>query len=182
MLVYEQWLEDRDAAKLAAIESYNQEDVDSTRGLHDWLEQQRAELEARHGPQPRPTLKSDEPAKPLSDVEAAELALAARLHDDGRPLLGDLVGWHRREDRPAWWEVFRLKTLDREDLIEDATALGGLSEPTYLRAEKRSHLYEFSFPPQETKLSVGHDVRDTATALPAAARSSSWTRSPVGSS
>ena len=29
-------------AKLAAIESYNKEDVDSTRELHDWLEQQRA--------------------------------------------------------------------------------------------------------------------------------------------
>src|SRR5215207_3791685 len=90
VLVYEQWLEDRDAAKLAAIESYNKEDVDSTRELHDWLEQQRAELEALHGPQPRPTLKSDEPAKPISDVEAAELALAARLHDAGHPLLGDL--------------------------------------------------------------------------------------------
>jgi predicted RecB family nuclease len=167
VLVYEQWLADRDASKLAAIESYNKEDVDSTRELHDWLEQQRAELEALHGPQPRPTLKSDEPAQPVSDVEAAELALAARLHDAGHQLLGDLVGWHRREDRPAWWEVFRLKTLDREDLIEDGTALGGLSEPTYLRAEKRSHLFEFSFPPQETKLSVGNDVRDTATALPA---------------
>ena len=54
VLVYEQWLADGDAAKLAAIESYNKDDVDSTRELHDWLEQQRAELEAVHGSLPRP--------------------------------------------------------------------------------------------------------------------------------
>jgi predicted RecB family nuclease len=164
VLVYEQWLVDGDAAKLAAIESYNREDVDSTRELHDWLEQQRAELETLHGPQPRPSSKAGEPAQPVSDVEAAELALAARLHDAGHQLLGDLVGWHRREDRPAWWEVFRLKTLDREDLIGDGAALGGLSEPVDRDAEKKSRLYEYSFPVQDTKLSAGDDALDVDTA------------------
>ena len=37
VLVYEAWLADRDQAKLDAIESYNKDDVDSTRELHDWL-------------------------------------------------------------------------------------------------------------------------------------------------
>ena len=55
----------------------------------------------------------------LTDGDTAELALAARLHDAGHQLLGDLVQWHRREDRPAWWDVFRLQSLDREALIED---------------------------------------------------------------
>src|SRR5688500_5179233 len=164
VLVYEQWLEDGDASKLAAIESYNKEDVDSTRELHEWLEQQRAELEALHGPQERPVLPEARPAETVSDVEAAELELAARLHDAGHQLLGDLVGWHRREDRPAWWDVFRLKTLDREALVEDGAALGGLSEPVDRGAEKRSHLYEFAFPVQDTKLSAGDDALDVDTA------------------
>jgi RecA/RadA recombinase len=164
VLMYEQWLVDRDQQKLDDIESYNKDDVDSTRELHEWLEQQRAELEALHGPQPRPSLKVDAPAGPVSDVEAAELELTTRLHDAGHQLLGDLVGWHRREDRPAWWEVFRLATLDREALIEDGAALGGLSEPVDRGAEKRSHLYEYEFPVQDTKLSVGDDALDVDTA------------------
>ena len=38
VLMYEQWLEDRDQQKLDDIESYNKDDVDSTRELHAWLE------------------------------------------------------------------------------------------------------------------------------------------------
>src|SRR5215207_641443 len=75
VLVYEQWLADGDAARLAAIESYNKEDVDSTRELHDWLEQQRAELEALHGPLPRPTLTSSAPDPRVTDAQAAEQEL-----------------------------------------------------------------------------------------------------------
>ena len=52
---YEQWLADRDPARLQAIESYNKDDVDSTRELHDWLETQRTELAARYGVLPRPS-------------------------------------------------------------------------------------------------------------------------------
>ncbi len=64
VLVYEQWLVDRDPQKLADIESYNKEDVDSTRELHDWLKQQRAELEGLYGPQPRPSASTTAPAPP----------------------------------------------------------------------------------------------------------------------
>ncbi|GAA3159647.1 TM0106 family RecB-like putative nuclease [Blastococcus jejuensis] len=163
VLVYEEWLADGDQAKLDAIESYNKDDVDSTRDLHRWLEQQRAELEAVHGPQPRPQLSEERPSGAPGDVEAAELALTERLHGAGHQLLGDLVGWHRREDKPAWWEVFRLKDLDAEELERDGTALGGLSEPRYLRPEKRSHLYEYSFPVQDTKFSTGDDALDVDT-------------------
>src|SRR5215218_10100247 len=163
VLVYEQWLADGDAAKLAAIESYNKEDVDSTRELHDWLEQQRAELEALHGALLRPVLTASAPDPKVTDAQAAELELAGRLHDAGHGLLGDLVGWHRREDRPAWWEVYRLQDLDAEELERDGTALGVLSFVGYLGPEKRSHLYEYSFPVQDTKVSTGEalDV-DTA--------------------
>src|SRR3954468_21489009 len=52
---YEQWLADRDPARLQAIEDYQRDDVDSTRELHDLLETQRAELEAGAGPLPPAT-------------------------------------------------------------------------------------------------------------------------------
>ncbi|RZU32499.1 TM0106 family RecB-like putative nuclease [Blastococcus saxobsidens] len=163
VLVYEQWLRDGDAAKLAAIESYNTEDVDSTRELHDWLEQQRAEVEAAHGSLPRPVTQVKAPDSKVTEAQAAEQELTERLHDAGHELLGDLVGWHRREDRPAWWEVNRLQDLDAEELEQDGTALGGLTFERYVRPEKKSHLYEYSFPVQDTKVTTGEalDV-DTA--------------------
>ncbi|TFV58995.1 UNVERIFIED_ORG: TM0106 family RecB-like putative nuclease [Bacillus sp. AZ43] len=164
VLEYEAWLEDGDQARLDGIESYNKDDVDSTRELHDWLEEQRAELEALHGPLPRPVVEVKAPDAKVTEAQAAELELAGRLHEAGHGLLGDLVGWHRREDRPAWWEVYRLQDLDAEELERDGTALGGLMFERYVGPEKRSHLYEYSFPVQDTKVSAGEDALDVDTA------------------
>src|SRR4051794_881270 len=166
VLVYEKWLVDRDAAKLAAIESYNKDDVDSTRELHEWLEQQRAELEALHGSLPRPSVAVVAPDAKVTAAQAVEQELTARLHEAGHELLGDLVGWHRREDRPAWWEVYRLQDLDAEELERDGTALGGLSFVRYLGPEKKSHLYEYSFPVQDTKVSEDHEAGTSSSSTP----------------
>ncbi|WP_222271929.1 TM0106 family RecB-like putative nuclease [Modestobacter marinus] len=160
---YEQWLADRDPARLQAIENYNKDDVDSTRELHDWLETERAELEALHGPQPRPTVPEVSGPAPRSDAEVAELALVERLTDAGQGLLGDLVQWHRREARPGWWEFFSRGDLEDEQLVEDRTAVGGLSAAVEVGTEKRSKLYEFTFPPQDAKLSVGKPAFDVDT-------------------
>jgi uncharacterized protein len=163
VLAYERWIVDRDQAVLDSIEAYNKDDVDSTRELHAWLEEQRLDLEAVHGPQPRPTPPDEQPGRPLSDAELTDLALAERLRAAGQVLLGDLVQWHRREARPGWWEVFRLEDLEDDELIEDGSALGGLSDPVYLRPEKRSSLFEYRFPPQDTQLRVGQTALDVRT-------------------
>src|SRR4051794_17663639 len=160
---YEQWLADRDPARLQAIESYNKDDVDSSRELHDWLETERAELEALHGPRPRPTVPEVSAPAPRSDAEVAELALVERLTDAGQALLGDLVQWHRREARPGWWEFFSRGDLEDEQLVEDRTAVGGLSGAVEIGTEKRSKLYAFTFPPQDAKLSVGKPAFDVDT-------------------
>src|SRR3954453_1245944 len=160
---YEQWLADRDPARLRAIEDYNGDDVDSTRELHDWLETQRAELEALHGPQPRPTLPEINPVADRSDAELEELALVRRLQTVGHDLLGDLVQWHRREARPGWWEFFSRGDLEDEQLVEDRTAVGGLATPIEIGTEKRSKLYAWAFPPQDAKLSAGKRAFDVDT-------------------
>ncbi len=160
---YEKWLIDRDPARLKSIEDYNRDDVDSTRELHDWLEIERAELEALHGELPRPALPEVTAPAPRSDAEVAELALVERLQDAGHGLLGDLVQWHRREARPGWWEFFSRGDFEDEQLVEDRTALGGLSAAVEVGTEKRSRLYEFTFPPQDAKLSVGSKAFDVDT-------------------
>src|SRR3712207_9264318 len=138
----EKWLIPRDPARLQAIHDYNRDDVDSTRELHDWLETQRAELEAEHGELPRPGVAEIAVPAPRSDAEVAELALVEQLQDRGHDLLGDLVQWHRREARPGWRGFFSRGELDDDQLVEDRTALGGLSAAVEIGTEKRSKRYE----------------------------------------
>ncbi|WP_346619254.1 TM0106 family RecB-like putative nuclease [Blastococcus montanus] len=88
VLEYEAWLEDGDQARLDGIEAYNKDDVDSTRELHDWLEQQRAELEAQLGPLPRPAVSVVAPDAKVTEAQAAEQELTDRLHAVGHELLG----------------------------------------------------------------------------------------------
>ena len=44
-----------------------------------------------------------------------------------RALLADLIDWHRREDKPAWWRYFYLRTLSPAELTGEPEALGGLA-------------------------------------------------------
>ena len=171
----------RRPAKLDDIESYNKDDVDSTRELHDWLEQQRAELEAAARAAAAPgAVVVDAPTRRSTAAQAVEQELTDRLQAAGHELLGDLVGWHRREDRPAWWEVYRLQDLDAEELERRRHGAGRAVGAAYLRPEKRSHLYEYSFPVQDTKLSDGRRGARRGHREEGRGRSSSSTPRPGG--
>ncbi len=163
VVAYEKWLVERDPDTLDQIEAYNRDDVRSTQDLHIWLESRRLELEQAHGPLLRPHEVPPEPDKPLSDQELSELDLAGRLKDAGQTLLADLVQFYRREARPAWWEFFRLDDLPVEDLEDDSSALGPLSPPEYVRDEKRSSVWRYTFPPQDTKVRAGQTAHDFKT-------------------
>jgi len=155
VIEYERWLVEQDQASLDRIEAYNRDDVRSTHDLHRWLEERRTELEEQYEPLPRPDEVPPEPGKPLSPDEMAEIDLSQRLKDNGQELMANLVQWHRREARPAWWEVYRLGDLDDDELVDDSTAIGQLSEPVTIGSVKRSSLYEYTFPAQDTRVRVG---------------------------
>jgi predicted RecB family nuclease len=158
---YERFLVEGDQSILDSIERYNREDVRSTHDLHEWLEQRRAELETIHGAaMPRPEVKDGAASDDASTAEQAEGALADRLRDAGQALLAGLVGWHRREDRPRWWEFFRVGDLDDEMLIEDGSTIGGLSAPVQVGEVRSSFLWRYDFEPQDCKLSVGNSAID----------------------
>jgi len=161
VVAYEKWLVERDPTTLAQIEDYNRLDVESTAALHVWLEERRWEAAGTFGPLPRPGDVLTEPAD-VSDAELVETALAERMCAAGQPLLAALVQWHRREGRPRWWDIFRLKDLTDDDLVRDASALGGLSVPEPAGTEKRSTLWRYTFLPQDTK--VGKEALDVDTA------------------
>ena len=142
---FEEWLElgegDRPASKiLDSIATYNRDDVLSTLRLRDWLETLRIELADRTGhPVPRPAPVSSEAPAGLSEADAQVQAVAARLtegvpadvqersdEEQARWLLAQLLSWHRREKKVAFWEFFHRMGMGPDELVEDGGALGRL--------------------------------------------------------
>jgi AAA domain len=76
----------------------------------------------------------------------------------GRWLLAQMLEWHRREEKSAWWEYFRLCELSDIELQEDKTALGGLAYLGVVGQEKRSVIHRYHFPPQDHAYEV-HDPK-----------------------
>ena len=102
-------------------------------------------------------------------ASATEL-LAGAEEGDPRWLLAQLLEYHRREEKPQWWEYFHHLSLDEEELIEDGDTIGGLELVGEPVPDKQSLVYTFTFPPQEHK--IGGDGVDPATeqGLPRAGR------------
>lgn len=163
---YERWLENGDQDILDAIREYNRDDVRSTHDLHGWLEGRRAEAIATGAALTRPHREAEQPPKP---DELAELELAEQLVDAGHELLAGLVGWHRREARPQWWDFFRLGDLQTDELIEDRAAIGAPEGPELVgdvlspTGRATSKAWRYTFPPQECAFRAGDGVRDVDT-------------------
>lgn len=173
---YERWIDTQDPSLLHDIERYNELDCVSTRKLRDWLLRLRGESIARFGePPPLPP----ETARVLSDKARAEEAereavteqLLAGVPDDvearspeeqARWLLAQLLDYHRREAKPAWWAFFDRMSRTPEELMDDPDCIGGLKwNNAGPLPDKKSLLYTLAFPPQETKLGPGEVVDAT---------------------
>jgi uncharacterized protein len=166
IVAFERWLTTRDQALLDQIEAYNRDDCVSTRELRDWLEARRVELLAAGAPLGRPEDGDPDGSAENAAAQALREDLEARLldglPDTGRTpeqqatwMLAQQLGWHARESRSAWWEYFRLRDLQADDLERETAALGPLAEPQLVGARRRSQLWRYTFPPQETKVSAG---------------------------
>ena len=145
IVAFEQWLElgegDRPASDiLGRIERYNRDDVVSNARLRDWLETLRGELADWTGLEvPRPAERAAEPSASLSESDARVQALADRLtagippdharqtHEErARWLLAQLLAWHRRENKAAYWDFFRRIGMTTDELLEEDGAVAGL--------------------------------------------------------
>ena len=112
---------------LSDIIAYNKEDVESTLGLLEWLRgQQKA-----HGIASVLASTVAEPVKPTPDWAAAREAIHAsppawvKTDEDRRvsELIGDLIGYFDREDRPVWWAYFERQKSQPSDLYHDAECI-----------------------------------------------------------
>ncbi len=177
LVSFEAALDDGSAASEAylqqVIAGYNEDDCRATLALRDWLEARRPELAAMIGAEvPRPA--PPEPEQDSEDPETTRLreALLSSVpaqpsvrtdEEAARALLADLLEWHRRENKPAWWRYFYVRTLSSPDLVTEPDALGLLSGAVEAGAERRSRLWRLSFPPQEHGFSPGDTAHDPVT-------------------
>ncbi len=167
IVYYQRWIDSgeprdwRESETLALIRRYNQDDCESTLELARWLRarQQEQGIEwagtAREGKEAVP----DAPVKPEI---LARRDLADRLDrqaDAGQAggLIAQLLEFHRREKRPAWWMLFERHAMTEEQLIEDAGCLAALTPTGDLpEARDRGWIHRFRFDPdQETKAREG---------------------------
>src|SRR6185503_1710931 len=160
VLAYEQWMDTQETALLGEIAIYNEEDCQATLALRDWLVDHRPdEATWAAGPAARP---ADEDKQ---QTDAQRAALREALLDGAEPgsprwLTAELLEYHRREARPAWWWFFARCQMSVDELVEDGEAIGRLTPAGAVSGTGRQR---FTFPPQQHKLAPGDAPVDPAT-------------------
>lgn len=180
IVAYETWLETQDDEQQREIERYNRDDCVSLAELHHWLLRLRSEAEKQYGvvfpwkaPEAPPERK---PETRQAEIEAQELSdrllsglpedlAGASAEEKARWMMAQLVHYHRREARPAWWWYFERLDKSSEDLVHDSESIGMLELDATVPPEvaKRSVIYTYSFPPQDHKLAPGDTIIDPVT-------------------
>lgn len=156
----------------AVVQSYNRDDCVSTLRLRDWLEARRADLIAQGAEIARPELGEAAPADSVAEWLALITPLMNALTVDvpadraerapaqqGRWLLAQMLEWHRREDKAVWWELFRLRDLPAEDLLDEKAGVSGLALMDTVGGTGQCPIHRYSFPLQEADVRPGKDLR-----------------------
>jgi predicted RecB family nuclease len=175
IVFYEQWKATHDPKLLKDIEDYNFDDVLSTYELREWLLTLRPAalpwFGAAHGGEAAPGQSADGAAGgELSDAEKALVPYREKLVDvlpsdratwtaehRVKELTYQLLDFHRRAEKPAWWAMFNRMDMSPDELLEDAESIAGLvADPDHPPAAvNRSTRYTYLYPEQETKLKTG---------------------------
>ena len=151
------------------VEAYNRDDCISTLRLRDWLEAVRAEMVAGGAKIGRPQPGEADPSRPLSEWEMMILELGARIAGEGIPelvsqrsgeeqarwVLANILDWHRREEKPVWWDYFRLDEYTAEELLDEKAALAQLSFVGQVEGTDGKPALRYRFPDQDTDLRGG---------------------------
>ncbi len=157
ILQYEHWITTRDDTSLAEIAAYNQEDCRATLALLDWLHRLRpSDLGWPAAPPMQPV------SAEATEIFEARQRLRRELLEGAesgtlRWLTAELLEYHRREARPAWWWYYERLGMTPEELVDDSESIGCLEADPGVPPEprKRSFVHTLRFPPQDHKLGPG---------------------------
>jgi predicted RecB family nuclease len=150
---------------------YNADDCNSTWSLRTWLENLRRSCEQAGNNLRRPTPGDGAPPENVDERQQRSAALASHLlegvpsgahqrNDEqaARWLLSNLLDWHRRELKSEWWEYYRLGDLSDEELLDEKSALSGLSLTDRLGVQRNIPTDRYSFEKQETDVRTGDEL------------------------
>jgi uncharacterized protein len=153
------------------MEGYNSEDCFSAAALRDWLEGEREKLVKAGISVARPPEKTADPSEKLQEKLDKAAALKERLcaeipadtnrrsnEQSAQWLLAQLLSWHRREDKRAWQEGYRLAGMDDKDLLDERVALTNLRFVKRVDPGKQISTDRYAFDPQKTNVRVGKDL------------------------
>ncbi|MFL6548042.1 MAG: DEAD/DEAH box helicase, partial [Povalibacter sp.] len=154
------------------IAGYNCDDCVSAFKLRNWLESIRSDLISKGATIERPTPQDEAPTEELDERQRKVQALAAQLlkgvPDDkqlrtpeqhARWIMANTLDFHRREDKSAWWEFFRLAALPPEDLLEERDAIAGLEFVECVGGgTKAAPIHRYRFPAQDIDLRGGESL------------------------
>lgn len=181
IVFYEQWKATHDASLLQAIEDYNKDDVVSTYELRQWLMGIRPEgVQFAGASAEAPSGSSADVTKPKSDAaqkaEAVMEDYRARLlgglpadrlswteEDRARELMFQLLGFHRRTEKPVWWSLFARQEATDEELLEDVEVIACMTATKDPELDGDGWRCQYSFPEQEFKLKTGDNCAIVST-------------------
>lgn len=154
-----------------AVRVYNRDDCLATAALRGWLEARRAELVSQGATVDRPPPTSGDASEAIQARAADLQAVFDRLvdgigadrsawsdEDRARWLLANQLDYFHREDRCAWWEYFRIRDLDHEELLDERKALAGLEFVEGVGGTARCPIHRYRFPDQEAAIDAGDDL------------------------
>ena len=178
IVYYERWKETGDPQLLKDIEDYNFDDVRSTYELQQWLLSLRPDA-LPWAKDDGDGLKDDLPeAGELTEVEKRLISYREKLMDllpidrnvwglreHLQELTFQLLDFHRRAAKPAWWAMFSRMEMTEDELLDDGECLAGLTpDPENPpRPDKRSTVYTWLFSEQGSKLKTGDGATITQT-------------------
>jgi uncharacterized protein len=154
------------------VRVYNADDCLSTRSLRNWLEAERRKLLKAGQQVPRPMASDPVPSEAISErqqrIEALVQSLTIGITEDpsersreeeAKWLLAALLDWHRRESKADWWEFFRLRELTDAELLDEKSAISGLTFLQTIDTIRGIPRDRYSYEKQETDVRSGDSVR-----------------------
>lgn len=172
ILLEQKQVTEADESDKKIIEEYNADDCKALPGLQRWLEELRMQLIAQGQDIPRPPLTDGQASDSVNTQQEENAHLFQKLMDrvpvqlsEHTPIdrayyiLAHLLDYYRREDRVVWWDYFRLRELEPDELLDERKAISYLTLNRSYQ-EKRSTVDVYSFPPQELDLKIGSKVEN----------------------
>lgn len=178
IVYYENWRQSHDDELLRKIRDYNEDDCRSTYLLREWLLGLKPQATTWSEPDSTVEIKADKSDKIREHEErlaAYETRLMTDVPDDPtvrdgeqqlRARMAQLLDFHRRAAKPAWWALFARRDMDEEELTDDPECIAGLRLVSVAPAAtaRGGNVATYRYPEQDFKLREGDPCVRTDTA------------------